>query len=175
MPKFLRSFRFRLLVTGALLSAGLLTSCNDGPSKVVLERRIQKMQEEIDLLKRQSELLMDSADASSTDVKDRLAQTEQKSQEALQQAGTAITQQNARFERLENSVASVLRIKEQSESMAYFSPGKEGHRTLQTGHGPFLARLDGLERDAINNRFVARISVGNPNGLMVQEFTLKGD
>lgn len=175
MPHFPNSIRPLLLAAGGLVAAGVLPSCDDGPNKAVLERRIDQLELEIEILKRKNEESADFTDATATDFKDRLAQAEQKSQEALQQAGTAITQQKARFERLEKSVSSVLRIKEQSESMAYLSPSKVGHRTLQTGHGPFLVRLEGLEREALNNRFLANLSVGNPNGLMIQEFTLKGE
>jgi len=163
------------LATVTLLSVVVLSSCERGTPKIVLESRIEELQQEVEMLKRKAEDSQDYTDAASTEFKDRLAATEQKSQEALDQAAAAINQQKTRFERLENSVSSVLRIKEESETMAYLSPDKEGHRTIQTGHGPFLVRLLGIERDPLQSRFVAKLSIGNPNGLLIQEFTLKGD
>jgi hypothetical protein len=59
--------------------------------------------------------------------------------------------------------------------MAHLSPSIEGHQTLQTKHGTFLVRLEKLEKKVPGPGFIATLNIGNPLGLTIQEFVLKGE
>jgi hypothetical protein len=152
-----------------------LTGCRENTSTAVLERRIERLQSDVNRLKKLTDEAIVLSESSGTDTDQRLEMAEQRSQEALTQTAAAAADQAARFERIENALSTVMRIKEESEAMAHLSPDIEGHQTLQTKHGTFLVRLENLEKNESGSGFTATLNIGNPLGLTIQDFVLKGE
>ncbi|MCB1234168.1 MAG: hypothetical protein KDM91_03770 [Verrucomicrobiae bacterium] len=152
-----------------------LGACNDGPSGRVLEHRIERLQAEIELQTKRADAALTAAEAATSQLKQRLEEAERKGQEALDQSSAMASGQDERFERLEKAISSALRMKEDSEGMAYLDTENPGHRTVQTEHGTFLVRLESIEPNPNGGGFLARLNFGNPAGLTIQEFILKGD
>ncbi|MEO0415225.1 MAG: hypothetical protein AAF226_09770, partial [Verrucomicrobiota bacterium] len=61
------------------------------------------------------------------------------------------------------------------ENMAYLRANMQGHTTLQTDHGTFLVRLDGIDLGSDNRSYVVHLAIGNPNAIEVNQFSLRGD
>ena len=168
--------RIRCRVAFAVAASSfLLTGCREKTSTAVLEHRIEKLQSEIELLKKRTDEALILSDSSGTEAEQRLEMVEQRAQEALTQATTAVSDQTTRFERIESALSNVMRIKEESEAMANLSPSVKGHQTLQTKHGTFLIRLEDLKKSESGAGFVAFLNIGNPLGLTIQDFVLKGE
>lgn len=170
---------FRPLATRRDLVAGLclaaLTSCDQGPSPRLLQERLDELEDKIKVVEKRADSAILASEAGGHDLKQRVEAAEQKSGEALAQTSTLSEEQNARFQRIEQSLTNVMRIKEENEAVAYLEPSSPGHRTLQTEHGTFLVRIEGIARDPVNGGFRVELNIGNPMGLEIQEFRLKGD
>ena len=169
------NWQFTRYCAAVIMLSLFLTGCREETSTAVLERRIERMQSEINRLEKLTDEAIVLSESTGTDAEQRLETVEQRSQEALNQASTAAAGQAARFERIENALSTVMRIKEESEAMAHLSPTAEGHQTLQTKHGTFLVRLESLNKNESAPGFIAALNIGNPLGLTIQDFTLKGE
>lgn len=141
----------------------------------MLERRIEELEDKLKVIEKRADTAILSTEVGSQDLKQRIEAAEQKSTEALNQTSTIVSDQEARFQRVEQSLTNVMRIKEESEAVAYLEPSAPGHRTLQTEHGTFLVRIESIERDIPGGGYRVELNIGNPVGLEVQEFRLKGD
>lgn len=172
VPRFVPATR---PACAAALLFATLAGCDQGPSARVLEHRIDELESQIEVLAKRADAAMAAAESGDGDLKHRVEAVEQKSAEAIAQTSTLAEEQNARFQRIEQSVSNVMRLKEESEAVAYLAPAEPGHRTLQTEHGTFLVRIETIERDPVGGGHRIELNIGNPMGLELQEFRLKGD
>ena len=151
-----------------------LTACDQGPTTRVLEIRLEDLEKKVKAAEQRAESAMLASETGTQDLDRRLETAEQRGQEALTQTSTLVTQNETRFQRIEQSLNNVMRIKQESEAVAYLAPNSPGHRTLQTDHGTFLVRLERIDRNPLGG-FTAVLNLGNTMGLEIQEFRLKGD
>ena len=172
VPRFVPATR---TACAAALLLATLAGCDQGPSARVLEHRIDELESQIEVLAKRADAAMAAAESGDGDLKHRVEAVEQKSAEAIAQTSTLAEEQNARFQRIEQSLNNVIRMKEESEAVAYLEPASEGHRTLKTEHGTFLVRMEGIERDIVAGGFRVHLNIGNPMGIELQEYRLKGD
>ena len=156
------------------LFAVILPSCERGPSGRVLEVRLEKLEAKLEAMEDDTETSLLTTETGTQDLKRRLEALEQGSKEALTQTSTLVSENETRFQRLEQNLNGVMRIKEDSEAVAYLDPKAPGHRTLKTNHGTFLVRLERIDRNPVGG-FTAILNIGNSMGLEVQEYRLKGD
>lgn len=139
--------------------------------RALLDRRVAELERQIKNLQDRTDQELSQSQGSSQDAATRLDSVEEKVAEATRLAGEA----SRNHERLGEGLAELARLQREHESLAMLSPDYKGHYAIQTEHGVMLLRLDGLERDFQLGGYIARLSVGNPMGLTVQEFVLKGD
>ncbi|MDF1861638.1 MAG: hypothetical protein P1U87_15585 [Verrucomicrobiales bacterium] len=59
--------------------------------------------------------------------------------------------------------------------MVYLRPNLQGHAPLQTDHGTFLIRMEGMELNIENNSYSVHLNIGNPQAIAIEQFTLTGD
>lgn len=76
---------------------------------------------------------------------------------------------------LELALRSLQRSLQTEGRMAYLRPHLKGHVPLQTDHGTFLIRIEGMDLNLESGGYDVHLNIGNPVGLAVQQFTLKGD
>ncbi|MCB1230960.1 MAG: hypothetical protein KDN19_11865 [Verrucomicrobiae bacterium] len=172
---FLRPFFIFLRLCPAWVAGALLLSgCDQGPSTRVIDVRMRELEDKIKLLEKRTDSAMLAAETGSQDLINRIESAEQKGTEAVEQTSAMVTETESRFQRIEQSLTNVIRTKEESEAVAYLDPTSPGHRTLQTDHGTFLVRLEGFEKNPLGG-FNVELNVGNPMGLEIQEYRLKGD
>jgi len=153
----------------------LFTACGDGQRVAELEAQISELKEVT--LKRSDEtsLAIETLESQRDQLMLRLEQAEAQGQTALEQSGNTIAEQDLRFERVERAMAALARRRERFESLAYLPVGYKNHVTLGTAHGTFLVRLDDiLPATGGNTGYIATLNVGNPMGLTVTEFSLRG-
>ncbi len=162
----------RLLPALVVLLAS--SGCEQKPSTRVLEVRMKELEDKLKLVEKRTDSAMLTAETASQDLVNRIEAAEQKGAEAVQQTAAMVTETEARFQRLEQSLTNVIRTKEESEAVAYLDPAQPGHRTLQTDHGTFLVRLESISPNALGG-YDVELNVGNPMGLEIQEYRLKGD
>lgn len=149
----------------------LLTSCEEESEK------IDALEKEISLLKSSLRELKDKVQSESERTDNfthRIETAELQSNDAKEQAATAVLQQGDRFKRVEKGMAQIAKSQQQRESMAYLKVGGSGHAPIRTTHGTFLVRLDELET-LPDGTYRAHIQIGNTIGLTAQQFDLKGD
>lgn len=82
---------------------------------------------------------------------------------------------DSRVERLESRLVELLEKADDRGDMAYLRANANGHATMQTDHGPFLIRLEGIDLNVGGEGFTAHLEIGNPLSLSIQQFVLKGD
>ncbi|MDF1815095.1 MAG: hypothetical protein P1V20_23025 [Verrucomicrobiales bacterium] len=88
-------------------------------------------------------------------------------------AGTPI---ESRFDHLEKKFSELLEKYDDRGDMAYLSRNNlNGHATMQTDHGSFLVRLEGIDLNVGGQGFNVHLSIGNTTGVSIQQFVLKGD
>lgn len=81
-----------------------------------------------------------------------------------------------RFVELENRITRLLEKNDDRSKMAYLSSNNtNGHATIQTDHGAMLVRLEGIDLNVGGQGFNVHLSIGNPTGVSIQQFLLKGD
>lgn len=153
----------------------MLAGCEKGPSGRVLEVRMEDMNEKLKLIEKRTESAMLMAETGSQDLKQRIEAVELKGTEVVTQTSSLVEANEARFQRIEQTLTNVMRIKEESEAVAYLDPTSEGHRTLKTDHGTFLVRMEKIQRNPAGGGFTIDLNIGNPTGLELQEYRLKGD
>ncbi len=169
-PSLIRVFaRLLLVVIGVPL-----TGCDQGPSNRVIETRISELETKLKLIEKRADSAMLAAETSGQDLVNRIEAAEQQGTEAANQTATLVTENEARFQRLEQGLANVMRIKEESEAVAYLDPTSQAHRPIQTDHGTFLVRLESIQRNPLGG-FVVELNIGNSLGMEIMEYRLKGD
>ncbi|MCC6880726.1 MAG: hypothetical protein IT576_01120 [Verrucomicrobiales bacterium] len=169
-----RSFLLNRLLLGLLLVAS--AGCDNAKlERALMDRRVGELERQIKVLEDKTEQELSETVGSSRNLVARLDTVEEKTTEAMKQASDANQGQSDRFQRIEQGLAELVRMQRDQESMAYLSPDFKGHYTIRTEHGVLLIRLDSLDRDFQLGGFVAHLSIGNPMGITVQEFILKGD
>ncbi len=80
-----------------------------------------------------------------------------------------------RFDRLEQRFVAAMETVGDKEDMAYLRANLNGHAPLQTDHGAFLVRLEGIDLNVGGKGYTARLNIGNPMAISVQQFLMKGD
>ncbi len=82
----------------------------------------------------------------------------------------------ARFAHLEDKFSELLQKYDDRGDLAYLSRNRlSGHSTMQTDHGTMLVRLEGIDLNIGGQGFTVHLSIGNPSGIAIQQFVLKGD
>ncbi len=174
LPKVARRVRV-LAGLGACALALMMTACSDGNRVTELETQISELKEATQKKADETSLAVESLESQRDQLMLRLEQAETQGRTALEQSGNTIAEQDLRFERVERAMAALARRRERFESLAYLPIGYTNHVTLGTAHGTFLVRLDGvLPATGGNTGYVATLNVGNPMGLTVTEFSLRG-
>ncbi|NNE90841.1 MAG: hypothetical protein HKN23_04270 [Verrucomicrobiales bacterium] len=164
-----RSTASLAIFLGAVLCFSV--SCKDQE----LERRVEMLEAELKTVKSSTQDRIDQSSSKSDDINRRMELSEQKITEAQAQVSTVVTQHETRFQRLEKSISDLVRMQEQREKQAYLRPGIAENIALQTELGSFLVRLVDIKPALGSGGSVARINLGNPSNIAIQEFTLKGD
>lgn len=153
----------------------LLSGCGDDGRVAGLEKKIALVEDSNRKHADAAELATELAQKDRDQLMQRLEQAELQSRTAMEQAGNVITEQANRFAQLEESFVVLARRREMLESVAYLPLGFENHATLGTAHGTFLVRIDKLHAaTAPATGQVVTLNIGNPLGLTVNEFTLRG-
>ncbi len=81
----------------------------------------------------------------------------------------------ARMNSLESRLAEVMEAQGVGSDTAYLRPGVRGHAPMETDHGIFLIRLEGIDLNVGGQGFTVHLEIGNLNPLMINQFVLKGD
>ena len=159
----------------ALALAFSLVGCGDGQRVAELETKIAELEKTAREHSDTTELTLENLQKERDNLMARLEQAELQSRSALEQAGNVIAEQENRFGQLEESFTALARRREMLESVAYLPVGGENHATLGTAHGTFLVRIDEVAAatDGASGQVVT-LNIGNPLGLTVNEFTLRG-
>ncbi|MCF6314590.1 MAG: hypothetical protein L3J39_19235 [Verrucomicrobiales bacterium] len=160
---------FRALLI--LCSCLFLSACEEEAEK------IKELEKEVTLLQSSLRDLKDRIQSESERTDDfthRIETTEQQSTDALEQASNAVVKQGDRFKRMEKGMAQISKAQQQRESMAYLKVGNLGHLAIRTGHGTFLVILSKVA-PIPGGGTRATLKIGNPLGLTVSQFDLKGD
>lgn len=152
----------------------LLTGCDQGPSNRVIDTRVSELEDKLKLIEKRADAAMLAAETSGLDLENRIEAAERKGTEAVEQSATLVAENDSRFQRLEQGLANVMRIKEESEAVAYLDPTSQAHRPIQTDHGTFLVRLESIQRNP-RGGFVVELNLGNSLGMEIMEYRLKGD
>ena len=152
-----------------------LLGCGEDPRVAELERKIDELETAARDRADTTELRLENLQKERDNLLSRLEQAELQSRSALEQAGNAIAEQENRFGQLEESFTALARRREMLESVAYLPVGGENHATLGTAHGTFLVRIDSVSAASNGGTGqVVTLNIGNPLGLTVNEFTLRG-
>jgi len=75
---------------------------------------------------------------------------------------------------LEQSVDGIRTLGSRGNKIVYLRTGMGGHTLLHTDHGTFLIRLESVNINIERGGYDARLSVGNPYGFAINQFTLRG-
>jgi hypothetical protein len=76
---------------------------------------------------------------------------------------------------LEGSIGELIQTSGSSNEMVYLRPLLQGHAPIQTDHGIFLVRIEGMDLNVKSSGYTVHLTIGNPQALAVQQFTLIGD
>ena len=153
----------------------LTTACSDGDRVAELETQIAELKQATQKRADETGLAIESMESQREQLMLRLEQAEAQGRTALEQSGNTIAEQDLRFERVERAMAALARRRERFESLAYLPIGYKNHVTLGTAHGTFLVRLDDvLPATGGQTGYIATLNIGNPMGLTVTEFSLRG-
>ena len=75
---------------------------------------------------------------------------------------------------LERSIDAFRTLGSRGNQIVYLRAGMTGHTLLHTDHGTFLVRIDGLDINIERGGYDAHLSIGNPYGFSINQFTLRG-
>lgn len=75
---------------------------------------------------------------------------------------------------LEQSVNGIRTLGSRGNQIVYLRTGMRGHTLLHTDHGTFLVRLESININIERGGYDAHISLGNPYGFAINQFTLRG-
>ena len=155
----IRTKIFFLLPAVALLS---LTSCQD-----------QELLDRIDALETELEEVKTSTLSEVTIASDDLARRVTVLEKDALSKDTLASQQEDRFKRIEQTFSEALN--DQQNKKVYLPNGTPENKILQTKLGSFLVKLEGIDQDPATGSLKARIRLGNPTNVSLNEFTLTGD
>ncbi|MDF1740116.1 MAG: hypothetical protein P1U86_13220 [Verrucomicrobiales bacterium] len=62
-----------------------------------------------------------------------------------------------------------------SNKVVYLRPNLQGHAPIETDHGVFLVRMEGIDLNNKTGTFIVHLNIGNPHAVAIQQFVLKGD
>lgn len=75
---------------------------------------------------------------------------------------------------LEQSVDGIRMLGSRGNRIVYLRTGMGGHTLLHTDHGTFLVRLENININIERGGYDVRLSIGNPYGFAINQFTLRG-
>lgn len=136
----------------------LLSGCNKD-----LEQRIDRLEAEL------REVRSDTRD-DVTELKGRVISAE--TTVGVSNDGISF---DDRIALIEKSMSEALSSKSKDTDMVYLRPLVQGHAPLNTDHGTFLVRIEGMDLNLNSNGFTVHLNIGNPHAIAIQQFTLKGD
>lgn len=62
-----------------------------------------------------------------------------------------------------------------NNKVVYLRPNLQGHSPVETDHGVFLVRMEGIDLSNKTGTFIVHLNIGNPQAVAIQQFVLKGD
>lgn len=62
-----------------------------------------------------------------------------------------------------------------NNKVVYLRPNLQGHSPVETDHGVFLVRMEGIDLNNKTGTFIVHLNIGNPHAVAIQQFVLKGD
>lgn len=62
-----------------------------------------------------------------------------------------------------------------NNKVVYLRPNLQGHAPIETDHGVFLVRMEGIDLNNKTGTFIVHLNIGNPQAVAIQQFVLKGD
>jgi hypothetical protein len=146
----------RVLAAAALGTA--FAGCNKD-----LEQRIDRLEAEL------REVRSDTRDEVET-LKSRVIAAE--TTVGVSQDPRSFTQ---RIDQLEGSLGEMLSRKTGGNELVYLRPNLQGHAPIETDHGIFLVRMEGMDLNIDDGGYNIHLNIGNPHAIAVEQFTLTGD
>lgn len=80
-----------------------------------------------------------------------------------------------RISDLEGAIGEVYERKAEGNEMVYLRPGVQGHAPIETDHGIFLVRMEGMDLNLDHGGYNVHLNIGNPHAVAIEQFTLVGD
>jgi len=80
-----------------------------------------------------------------------------------------------RIGQLEASVSEYASMRQGNNGMVYLRPNLRGHAPLNTDHGTFLVRMEGMDLNIETGGYNVHLNIGNPHAIAIEQFTLVGD
>lgn len=80
-----------------------------------------------------------------------------------------------RIAQLEASVSEYASLRQGNNGMVYLRQNLRGHAPLNTDHGTFLVRMEGMDLNLDTGGFNVHLNIGNPHAIAIEQFTLIGD
>lgn len=149
----------RLLTSLAALSAAVVFSGCD-----------KDLQERVDRLEAELRAIRSDTRDQVTGLKERVIAAETKV--GVSGNGKSL---DSRIDDLETSMGEALAMKPRQNEMVYLRPNLQGHAPLNTDHGTFLVRMEGIDLDIDTGGYKVHLNIGNPLAIAVNQFSLKGD
>ncbi len=80
-----------------------------------------------------------------------------------------------RVTQLEASVSEYASMEKGKAGMVYLRPNLRGHAPLETDHGTFLVRMEGMDLNLETGGYDIHLNIGNPHAIAIEQFSLIGD
>jgi hypothetical protein len=80
-----------------------------------------------------------------------------------------------RVTQLEASVSEYASMQQGKNGMVYLRPNLRGHAPLDTDHGTFLVRMEGMDLNLETGGYDVHLNIGNPHAIAIEQFSLVGD
>lgn len=80
-----------------------------------------------------------------------------------------------RLLQLENAVERAMTMQTGTNAVVYLRPHLQGHSPIDTDHGTFLVRMEGVDLNLDTGGYDVHLNIGNPFAIAVEQFTLSGD
>ncbi len=152
-------YRASLTFLPVAISALFLSACNNKET----EERLDRLEAEIRAVR--------------SDTRDEVATIGDRVDAAELKLGNSSEKENfaQRLDEIDSNLLQLRQNQGTSDRMAYLRPHLNGHTPLQTDHGTFLVRIEGMDLNLATGGYDIHLNIGNPFALAVQQFTLKGD
>ncbi|MAS94354.1 MAG: hypothetical protein CMO55_14240 [Verrucomicrobiales bacterium] len=141
-----------------ITSVLMLTGCDKD-----LQQRVDRLEAELRAVR--------------SDTRDQVDTLKTRVIEAENKVGVSETEKSLddRITDLEASLSEALAMKSRRNEMVYLRPNLQGHAPLNTDHGTFLVRMEGIDLNIDSGGYMVHLNIGNPHAIAINQFSLKGD